>query len=122
MIAMKEVASSMFRMMMFPHNGKIVKIDQITHYEPNHSTNIDNILPLAHTSSDFFSVIDIGLGIFKDPSLLGAYHGASPLLNPSISSQVSIVSSNRIDIRDNTHLIEAPAHISIPPVGESLPQ
>jgi hypothetical protein len=54
MYAMKAVASSVFRTMMFPHNGKIVTIDQLTHYEPNHSTNIDNILPLVCTSSDFF--------------------------------------------------------------------
>jgi hypothetical protein len=37
MYAMKAVASSVFRTMMFPHNGKIVTIDQLTHYEPNHS-------------------------------------------------------------------------------------
>jgi hypothetical protein len=35
MYAMKAVASSIFRTIMFPHNGKIVTIDQVTHYEPN---------------------------------------------------------------------------------------
>jgi hypothetical protein len=84
MYDMKVVASFLFRTMMFPHNGKIVTIDQLTHYEPNHSANIDNILPLVYTSSDAFSVIDMGPRIFKDPSLLGAYHGAPPLLHPSI--------------------------------------
>jgi hypothetical protein len=95
MYAMKVVASSVFHTMMFPHNGKIITIDQITHYEPNHSTNIDNILPLVRTSSDAFSVIDMGPGIFKDPHLLGTYHGAPPLLHPSISAQVCVVSSNK---------------------------
>jgi hypothetical protein len=122
MYAMKAVASSVFHTMMFPHNGKIVTIDQLTHYEPNHSANIDNILPLVHASSDAFPVIDIGPGIFKDPSLLGTYHGAPPLLNPSISAQVCVVSSNGTDIRDNTPLTEAPPHIEVPPVGEPLPQ
>jgi hypothetical protein len=122
MYAMKAIASSVFHTMMFPHNRKIVTIDQLTHYEPNHSANIDNILPLVRTSSDAFSVIDIGPGIFKDPSLLGTYHGAPPLLNPSISAQVCVVSSNRTDIRDNTPLTEAPPHIKVPPVREPLPQ
>jgi hypothetical protein len=122
MYAMKAVSSSMFHTMMFPHNGKIITIDQLTHYEPIHSTNIDNILPLVCASSDDFPVIDIGPGIFKDPSLLETYHGAPPLLNPSISSQVCVVSSNGIDIRDNTPLTEAPPHIEIPPVEELLPQ
>jgi hypothetical protein len=46
MYAMKFMASSVFHTMLFPHNGKIVTIDQLTHYEPNHSGNIDNVLPL----------------------------------------------------------------------------
>jgi hypothetical protein len=108
---MKVVSSSVFRMMMLPHNGKIVTIDQLTHYEPNHSANIDNILPLIHTSSDAFSFIDMGPGIFKDPSLLGAYHGAPPLLHPS--AQVCVVSSNGTDTGDNTPPKEASTHIEI---------
>jgi hypothetical protein len=36
MYAMKAVASSIFRMMMFPHNWKIITIDQVSHYETNH--------------------------------------------------------------------------------------
>jgi hypothetical protein len=108
MYAMNAVTSSVFRMMMFPHNGKIVTIDQLTHYEPNHSAKIDNIPPLVRASSDYFLVIDIGLGIFKDPSLLETYHGAPPLLNPSISTQVYVVSSNRTNISDNNPFTEVP--------------
>jgi hypothetical protein len=115
MYSMKVVASSVFRMMMFPHNRKIVTIDQLTHYEPNRSSNIDNILPLVCAILDDFLVIDISLGIFKDPSLLGTYHGSPPLLKSSISAQVCVVSSNRTYIRDNTPLTESP-------LGESLPQ
>ena len=71
MYAMKAVASSVFRTMMFPHNGKIVTIDQLTHYEPNHSTNIDNILPLVHVSPNDFPVANKGPELFQDPSMLG---------------------------------------------------
>jgi hypothetical protein len=73
MYAMKEVASSVFRTMMFPHNRKIVTIDQVSHYEPNPSANLDNILPLIHTNQDEYPLVEMGLGIFKDPSLLGTY-------------------------------------------------
>jgi hypothetical protein len=107
-------------MMMFPHNGKIVTIDHLTHYEHNHSTNIDNILPLVHTSSDALSVIDMDLIIFKEPSLWGEYHGAPPLLHPS--SQVCVVYSNGTDIRDTTPLTEATPHTTVPPVEEILSQ
>jgi hypothetical protein len=83
MYAMKVVASSVFQMMMFAHNGKIITIDQVSHYKPNHSANIDNIMPLVHTSYDAYSLIDMPPRIFKDPSLLGAYHGEPPLRHPS---------------------------------------
>jgi hypothetical protein len=91
MHAMKAVASSVFQTMMFPHNGKIITIDQVSHYEPNPSANIDNILPLIHTSHDKYPLVEMGPGIFKDPSLLGTYHGAPPLLHPS--NQVCVISS-----------------------------
>jgi hypothetical protein len=42
MYAMKVVASSVFRTMMFPHNGNIVTIDQVSHYEPNPYANLNN--------------------------------------------------------------------------------
>jgi hypothetical protein len=98
MYAMKAVASFMFQTMMFPHNRKIITIDQVSHYEPNPSANIDNILPLIHTSHDAYPLIEMGPKIFKDPSLLGTYHGAPPLLHPS--NQVCIVSSNRTGVED----------------------
>jgi hypothetical protein len=122
MYAMKAIASSVFRTMMFPHNGKIITIDQLTHYEPNHYANIYNILPLVRTILDAFPVIDIGPGIFKDPSLVGTYHETPPLLNSSISTQVCVVSSNRTDIRDNTPLTDSSSPIKVPSFGELLPQ
>jgi hypothetical protein len=119
MYAMKAVASSVFRTMMFPHNGKIITIDQVSHYEPNPSANIDNILPLIHTSHDAYPLIEMGPRIFKDPSLLGTYHGAPPLLHPS--NQVCIVSSNGTDIEDTLPPREASIISDVPLVTELPP-
>jgi hypothetical protein len=85
-------------MMMFPHNGKIITIDQVSHYEPNHSVNINNIMPLVRRSSDMYPLIDMGPIIFKEPSLLGAYHGAPSLIHPS--AQLCVVSSNGTETED----------------------
>jgi hypothetical protein len=120
MYAMKAVASSVFRTMMFPHNGKIITIDQVSHYEPNHSSNIDNILPLVRTSSDAYPLMDMGPRIFKDPSLLGAYHGAPPLIHPS--TQVCVISSNGTETGDTIPPTEASPPLDVPPVEEILPQ
>jgi hypothetical protein len=119
MYAMKAIASSVFQTMMFPHNGKIVTIDQVSHYEPNPSTNIDNILPLIHTSHDAYPLIEIGPRIFKDPSLLGIYHGAPPLLHPS--NQVCVVSSNETNTKDTLPPREASIISDVPPVTELPP-
>jgi hypothetical protein len=120
MYSMKAVASSVFLTMMFPHNGKTVTINQITHYEPNHSTNIDNILPLVRTSSNAYSLIDMDPIIFKDPSLLGTYHGAPPLIHPS--TQVCVVSSNGTDTGDTIPPTEASPHLDVLRIEEILPQ
>jgi hypothetical protein len=98
MYAMKVVASSMFFTMVFPHNRNIITIDQVLHYEPNPSSNIDNILPFVNTNPDAYPLIEMGPGIFKDPSFLGTYHGAPLLIHPS--TQVCVISSNGIYIGD----------------------
>jgi hypothetical protein len=119
MYAMKAVASSVFRTMMFPHNGNIVTIDQVSHYEPNPYANLDNILPLIHTNQDIYPLIEMGLGIFKDPSLLGTYHGAPPLLHPA--NQVCVISSNGTHMEDALHPQEASVIPDVSIVAEPLP-
>jgi hypothetical protein len=116
---MKSVASSIFQTMMFPHNGKIITIDQVSHYEPNPSANIDNILPLIHTNHEAYPLIEIGPRIFKYPSLLGTYHGAPPLLHPS--NHLCIVSSKETNMEDILPPREASIISNIPLVAELLP-
>jgi hypothetical protein len=115
MYAMKVVASSMFHTMMFPHNEKIVTINQVSHYEPNPSSNIDNILPFVHTNPDAYPLIEMGPKIFKDPSLLGTYHGAPPLIHTS--AQVYLISSNGTETRDTLPPTEASLLFDIPLVA-----
>jgi hypothetical protein len=119
MYAMKAVASSVFRTIMFPHNGKIVTLDQLSYYEPNPSTNVDNILPLIHTNQDVYPLVEMGPGIFKDPSLLGTYHGAPPLLPPN---QVCVVTANKTPTGDTHPPQEASVNPDVSPVAASLPQ
>jgi hypothetical protein len=120
MYAMKVMVSFVFHTMMFPHNGKIVTINQVSHYEPNPSSNIDNILPFLHTNPDPYPLIEMGLIIFKDPSLLGTYHGAPPLIHPS--AQVCVISSNGTKTGDTLPPTEASLLSDFPLTVELLPQ
>jgi hypothetical protein len=106
--------------MMFPHNGKIITINHVSHYEPNHSSNIDNILPLVRTSFDTYPLKDMGSIIFKDPSLLGEYHEAPPLIHPS--TQVCVISSNRTNNGNTIPPTKASPLPDVPLVEENLPQ
>jgi hypothetical protein len=119
MYAMKAVASSVFRTIMFPHNGKIVTIDQVTHYEPNPSASLDNILPLIHANHEVYPLVEMGPGMFKDPSLLGTYHGAPPLLPPN---QVCVVTSNKTPTEDTHPTQVASSSPDVSAVATSLPQ
>jgi hypothetical protein len=120
MYAMKDVAFFVFHTMMFPQNGKIIPIDQVSHYEPNPSSNIDNILPFVHTNPNAYALIEMGPKIFKDPSLLGTYHGAPPLIHPS--TQLCVISYNGIENGDTLPPIEASLLSDVPLFIEILPQ
>jgi hypothetical protein len=119
MYTMKVLASSVFQMMMFTHNGKIITIDQVSHYEPNHSSNIDNILPLVRTSSDAYRIMEMAPRMFKDRSFLGAYHRAPSLIYPS--TQVCAIYSNEAENGDTIPPTEASPLPNVPLVEETLP-
>jgi hypothetical protein len=120
MYAMKAFASFVFHAMIFPHNGNIITIDQVSHYEPNLSSNINNILPFVHTNLNAYPLIEMAPIIFKDPSLLGTYHRAPLLIHPS--AQVCVISSNGPSTGDTIPATEASSLPDVPLVTELLPQ
>jgi hypothetical protein len=121
MYAMQVVASSVFHTMLFPHNGKIVTIDQLTHYEPNQSGHIDNILPLIHSSDDLVPMVDVRPGLFHDPSLLGSYQGY-PHPTPN-TTNVCVVTSDGVEIPDAPPSRDSLNHSSTPSLTqEALPE
>jgi hypothetical protein len=62
----------------------------------------------------------MGPGIFKDPSFLGTYNGAPPLIHPS--TKVCVVSTNGTTTKDTLPPTEAYFICDIPLVIEPLPQ
>ena len=49
MYTMRAVASTIFRLMMFPHKGKIVMVDQLTYHDPQGLMAPANIIPTINT-------------------------------------------------------------------------
>jgi hypothetical protein len=65
------IASSIFRCVQFPYQGKIITINQLYYYTPDAPTLATNNIPfLGDTKITYKSV---GVGILKDSSLMGTF-------------------------------------------------
>jgi len=74
--AMHAVASSLFRVIFFPHQGKIVTVDQLSFF--SYSSLDGNVPYVKHTGAPYESV---GTGLFKYYALMGI----SPLPPPHVA-------------------------------------
>jgi len=72
--AMQAVASSVFRVIRFPHQGKIVTVDQLSFFA---SSSEGNVPFMEHASK---SCENVGAGLFKDPVLMGVFSLPPPNL------------------------------------------
>lgn len=80
---MHVMASSLFSMICFPHQGKIVTVDQLSFFA---SSSLDgNVLYVKHSGAPYESV---GASLFKDYALMGIF----PLPPPHVAS-VNMVSA-----------------------------
>ena len=68
---MKSISSLLFHVFYFPHQGKVVTIDQFTYCTPNLRDNASANVPFVGNSPRWCS--SIGAGLFKDSSLLGTF-------------------------------------------------
>ena len=62
------MASSLFHVLYFPHQGKIVTVDQLSFYASSSSDG--NVPFVEHTSVPFENV---GVGLLKDHALVGVF-------------------------------------------------
>lgn len=74
---MRAVASSLFRVIRFPHQGKIVTVDQLSFFASSSEANMPFV---EHTSIPLESV---GVGLFKDPTLMGVFSLPPPNVAPT---------------------------------------
>jgi hypothetical protein len=68
---MMVVASSVFRVLCFPHQGCIVTINQLVFCTPNLRTTTGTNIPFVVDSQSAYT--SIGAGMFKDSSLMGTF-------------------------------------------------
>ena len=98
---MRAVASTVFRLMIFPHEGNIVTVDQLTYHDPQGLTTptnviptintIDlqgmtthaNVIPAVNTMVDNIPpspLLNVGPGLFADTTMTASF----PLVSPPL--------------------------------------
>jgi hypothetical protein len=83
--AMTVVASSVFRCVQFPHQGKIVTIDQLDFCTPDARIPATNNIPFLGDHAVTYE--SVGVGLLKDSSLMGTF--PTPL--PPTASHIAAV-------------------------------
>ena len=99
MYSMQAVASSLFRLVCFPFNGKIVTIDHMSFHNPNINASLrTSILIIDHSQLATGSV-----GVDMYPSLMGTFSCPTPVLMIGSSFGGASSSLNLVSFR-TTHI------------------
>jgi len=111
--AMTAVISSVFRVIKFPYNGKIVTIDQLTYFSSDPASSES----IQHVDKKIIPYKDVGVGLVKDSGLLGTFHFLSINADPSFAT-IHMITSDNI-IYDDPWIV--PSETEIDSFGNSMP-
>ena len=84
---MTAVASSVFKMVQFPHQGKKVTIDQLSFYSPETLNTDTNSVPVIGQTKPHYE--DVGVSLLKYSSIIGVFPEV-----PSPYTMVNMIASN----------------------------
>ena len=93
--AMTAVVSSVFRLIKFPYQGKIVTIDQLTYF----SSDLASTETIQHVGKLAIPYKDVGVGLIKDSGLLGTFSFPPPNVSPS-TANIHMISSDTVMFDD----------------------
>ena len=112
---MKAIASTVFHLMMFPHEGKIMTVDQLTYHDPQGIAALANVIPTINTidpqgmtthvnvipavntmvdNIPASPLLNVGPGLFADTTMTTHFPLVSPPLIPNETTDLCILSSS----------------------------
>jgi hypothetical protein len=107
-----------FHLLQFPHQGKIVTIDQLDYCTPDIHNNIANNIPfLGHSNIEYESV---GVGLLKDSSLMGIF----PFPSPDPPHQVSTINMLSTTVKQSPESFDPwviPSPFELESLGDTMP-
>ena len=120
---MSAVPSAVFRKISFPHNGKIVTIDQLTYHEPPSQNPSETTISSVTNKQTVDSLTSVSPGVYKDSSLLGTFPCRPPPLipDPSLSNVCMMQSSQAALKRPASASPQPPLRPPQPPLRPPQP-
>jgi hypothetical protein len=106
---MSIIVSTLFCVLRFLHQGKIVMVDQLSYF--NYDSCIFRVPFIKKTPSSYE---DVGVGLLKDSSMMGTFPLPTPEI-PPVVAQVNMIStdtSKSIDSYD-PQLVPSPSEYDI---------
>lgn len=89
---MLKVASTIFQLMMFPYNGKVVTIDNLMCCDSKSSYALDNVLATTEGSLSMPSFSIVGPGVY-DSSLIDSLFRPPPIVSLEDTSQLCTITN-----------------------------
>jgi hypothetical protein len=86
--SMHVVVSTLFRVLHFPHQGKVITIDQLDFF--NSDSHTSNIPFISKTPPSYENV---GVGLLKDSTLMGTFPIPPPDIPPPLFTSINMIST-----------------------------
>ena len=86
MYSMRVIASTVFHLMMFPNDGNIMTVDQLTYHDPQGIMTPANVIPMVDTTIDSIAtspLLNVGPGLFVDTPMMNSFPFMSLLSTPN---------------------------------------
>jgi hypothetical protein len=116
--AMTVIASSVFRCVQFPHQGKIVTIDQLDYCTPDARTPTTNNIPFLGDHKITYE--SVGVVLLKDSRLMGTFPAPLPPTTHHISTINMILTTTYQSLESSDHWI-VPSPLDFDALGDTMP-
>jgi hypothetical protein len=116
--AMNSITSSMFRCVQFPHQGKIVTIDQLDFCTPDARALVTNNIPFLGDHQATYE--SVGVGLLKYSSLMGTFPTPLPPTTHHIATvnMISTITYQSLESSD-PWIVSSPMEFDV--LGDTMP-
>jgi hypothetical protein len=115
---MNVIASLVFRCIQFPHEGKIVTVNQLDFCRPDAHTPSTNNIPFFGYHKIMYE--SIGVGLLKDSSLMGTFPTPLPPTTHHVST-INMISTTVYQSLESSEPWVVPSPLELYALGDTMP-